>query len=442
MKPKFMLLIITLMVIKGVALSQPTIQWQKSYGGSKGDAANSMTPTNDGGYIVAGASTSLNGEVSGNHGGADYLIIKVNSAGTLEWQKSLGGSLFDEAYSIKQTSDNGYIVAGASRSNDSDVTGHHGVDTSKGDYWIVKLSPTGDIQWQKSLGGTGDDIARTVQQTTDGGYIVAGSSNSTDGDVTGNHGGNDYWVVKLSATGEIQWQKSLGGSGDDNAFDVAQTSDNGYVVAGGASSADGDVTGNHGARDYWIVKLDSNGNIQTQKSYGGSKDDAALSIKVTTDRGYIVGGRSTSADGDVTDNRGLEDYWLLKLDNTGTIMWQKSFGGSSDEEASSVQQTSDGGYIVAGFTASGNFNVNDNHNPSTRDAWLLKFSSTGDLQWKKCFGGNEIDEAKQIYETADKGYVFAGLSNSNDGDVSGNHGNYDAWLVKLNTDVILPLQLI
>jgi len=442
MRQKFTLIIITLMVITGTALSQPTVQWQKSLGGSKGDISNSMALTNDGGYILAGQTASSNGDVTGNHGGADYWIVKVNNTGNIEWQKSLGGIAYEEAYSVKQTSDNGYIIAGGSKSNDGDVTGHHGTDSSKADYWIVKLNSAGVIEWEKSLGGTGNEIAKSVQQTSDGGYIVAGSSNSTDGDVTGNHGGKDYWIVKLSGTGTILWQKSLGGTADDDAFAIEQTPDNGYIVAGGSSSVDGDVTGNHGARDYWIVKLDSNGNIGFQKSYGGSNDEAALSIKVTTDGGYSVAGRSASSDGDVSGNNGQEDYWLLKLNNIGTIKWSKSFGGSDNEEANSIQQTSDGGYIVAGFTASDDFTVDSNHNKLTPDAWLLKLNSAGVIQWRKCYGGTETEDATQVFETADKGYVFAGVSNSNDGDVSGNHGNFDSWLVKLNPDpILLPLQL-
>lgn len=424
-------------------MAQPTVQWQKSYGGTKGDKANAMTPTKDGGFVLAGMSASTDGDITGNHGGADYMIVKVNSTGTLEWQKSLGGTIYDEANAIKQTTDNGYIVVGGAKSNDGDVTGHHGSDTAKADYWVVKLNSAGSIEWQKSLGGTGDDVARSVQQTSDGGYIVAGSAKSTNGDVTGGHGGNDYWIVKLSATGDIQWQKSLGGSGDDIAFAIDQTADNGYVVAGSSSSSDGDVTVNHGARDFWIVKLDNTGNLVTQVSYGGSNDEAALTIKATTDGGYIVSGRTASTDGDVTGNRGQEDFWLLKLDNKGGLRWQKTFGGSDNEEANSIQQTSDGGYIVAGFTTSNDFNIEGgNHNKLTADAWLLKFNDSGVVQWKKCYGGTGSDAAEQVYETADKGYVFAGVSNSNDGDVSGNQGTFDAWLVKLIPDpFLLPLQL-
>ena len=170
---------------------------------------------------------------------------------TIEWQKSLGGTGSDGATTIQQTADGGYIVAGASISTDGDVTGNHGGN----DYWVVKLNSTGTITWQKCLGGTGDDFASSIQQTIDGGYIVAGYSESTNGDVTGNHGGQDYWVIKLDSTGSITWQKSLGGTSQDYAYAIQQTADGGYIVAGYTTSTDGDVTGNHGDYDYWVVKL-------------------------------------------------------------------------------------------------------------------------------------------------------------------------------------------
>ena len=181
---------------------------------------------------------------------------------TIEWQRSLGGSWHDDAYSIQQTADGGYIVAGDSYSNDGDVTGNHGGN----DYWIVKLDASANITWQRALGGSNSDGALSIQQTTDGGYIVAGYSESNDGDVTGNHGGpTDYWVVKLDASGNITWQKSLGGSNNEGAFSIQQTSDGGYIVAGNSGSNDGDITGNHGDRDYWVVKLGPDVGIQETK---------------------------------------------------------------------------------------------------------------------------------------------------------------------------------
>jgi hypothetical protein len=275
----------------------------------------------------------------------------------IDWQKSLGGSATDDATSIQQTTDGGYIVAGFSYSTDGDVTGHHGGS----DYWIVKLDVTANLQWQKSFGGLSEDYPYSIQQTTDGGYIVAGYSSSTDGDVTGNHGGGDCWVVKLDATGNLQWQRLLGGSEYDFANSIQQTTDGGYIVAGGSASADGDVTGNHGGEDYWVVKLDATGNLLWQKSFGGSDDEEAWSIQQTTDGGYIVAGSSYSTDGDVTGNHGGEDYWIVKLYATGNLQWQKSLGGSGDEDAWSIQQTTDDGYIVAGESFSINGDVTGNH---------------------------------------------------------------------------------
>jgi len=348
----------------------PSIEWQKSLGGSEFDAAYSIQQTTDGGYIVAGESYSTNGDVTGNHGDYDYWVVKLSTTGVIEWQKSLGGSGEDRGYSIQQTTDGGYIVAGQSASTNGDVTGNHGGN----DYWVVKLSSTGSIIWQKSLGGTGSDVGRSIQQTTDGGYIVAGTSNSIDGDVTGNHGDFDYWVVKLSSTGAIIWQKTLGGTGSDNAYSIRQTTDGGYVVAGTSNSNDGDVTGNHGDFDYWIVKLSSTGSIIWQKSLGGSGIDWATSSQQTTDGGYIVIGGSNSIDGDITASLGINDYWVVKLSSTGSITWQKSLGGSRNDVGWSIQQRTDGGFIIAGTSDSNDGDVTGNNGNS--DYWVIKLSAS------------------------------------------------------------------
>jgi hypothetical protein len=247
--------------------------------------------------------------VKGNHGKSDAWIVKLDSQGTIQWQRSLGGSNQDAAYSIQITSDGGYIIAGSSYSHDGDVTGNHG----KSDAWIVKLDSQGAIQWQKSLGGGNLDEAISIQITSDGGYIIASSSKSNNGDVTGNHGDDDYWIIKLDSQGTLQWQKSLGGSEWDKAYSIQITSDGGYIIAGFSYSHDGDVKGNHGKYDYWIVKLDSQGTIQWQKSLGGSVEDAARSIQQTSDGGYIIAGISWSNDGDVKGNQGKYDFWIVKL---------------------------------------------------------------------------------------------------------------------------------
>jgi|GEM_PF-365026 len=405
---------------------QPAIEWQKSLGGSGADYAFSIQQTVDGGFIVAGYSISNNGDVTGNQGDNDYWIVKLDNVSNIEWQKSLGGSGDDRANSIQQTVDGGFIVAGSSNSNNGDVTGNQG----NNDYWIVKLDNVGNIEWQKSLGGSSVDQATSIQQTVDGGFIVAGRSNSNNGDVTGNQGGTDYWIVKLDNVGNIEWQKSLGGSGTDYALSIQQTVDGGFIVAGYSISNNGDVTGNQGDNDYWIVKFDNIGNIEWQKSLGGSGDDRAYSILQTEDGGFIVAGYSSSNNGDVTGNKGGWDYWIVKLDNVGNIEWQKSLGGNGSDAANSIQQTVDGGFIVAGYSGSNNGDVTGNK--GGWDYWIVKLDNVGNIEWQKSLGGSGFDQARSIQQTVDGGFIVTGYSSSNNGDVTGNQGSYDYWIVKLN----------
>lgn len=436
MKKIFLFLTIMSSFLMNAQIS-PNIEWQKSFGGSKFDYAKSIQQTTDGGYIVAGYSHSNDGDVTGHHGNEnypDYWIAKLDSNGNIQWQKSFGGTSSDVAQSVQQTKDGGFIVAGSSHSSDEDVNENKG----NTDFWIVKLDGTGNIQWKKSLGGTNNDGAYEVQQTIDNGFIVTGYSTSSDCDVTVNHGEMDhpdYWIVKLDVNGNIQWQKSLGGSNPDYAYSIRQTPDGGYITAGYSTSTNGDVSGNHGSPDFWIVKLNNNGSIQWQKSFGGGYIDATYSIQLTTDDGYIIAGKSNSINGDVTGNHGsptFADYWVVKIDNNGIIQWQKSLGGTVDDIAYSVQQTTDGGYIVAGSSNSNDDDVNENQ--GYLDAWIVKLDSSGNLQWQKSFGGSNVDVAYSIQQTIDGGYIAAGYSASNDGDVTGNHGGYDFWVVKLSPD--------
>ena len=239
----------------------------------------------------------------------DFWILKLSSEGTLEWQKSFGGSLSDGAQSIQRTEDGDYIVACFSDSNDGDVTGNHG----ERDFWIVKLNSAGAMEWQKSLGGSSYDIANSIRQTLDGGYIVGGSSASSDGDVNENKGSFDFWIVKLRCAGNIEWQKSFGGGSRDSVKSIQQTSDGGYIAAGDSSSSDGDVTGHKGYQDIWIVKLDASVNLEWEKTYGVAGSDGANAIQLTTDGSYIVAGYTNLKSGDVTEHFGSYDYWIVKL---------------------------------------------------------------------------------------------------------------------------------
>jgi Secretion system C-terminal sorting domain len=428
MKKYFLILLLAFLSASSFAQA-PAIEWQKSFGGSATDYAKVIRQTFDGGYIVAGLSNSFDGDVTGNHGSYDFWIVKVSASGILQWQKSLGGLNYEVANSIQQTFDSGYIIAGSSNSNDGDVTGNHG----SYDYWVVKLSVTGSIQWQKSFGGTGNDVANSVQQTADSGYIVAGYTNSNDGDVTGYHGNQDCWIVKLSNTGSLQWQRSLGGTSPDAAYSIQQTSDGGFIVAGFSASNDGDVSVNHGNQDFWVVKLSTLGGIQWQKSLGGTGFDVAAFIQQTLEGGYIVAGYSNSNDGDVTGNHGGYDYWVIKLSATGIVQWQKSLGGSGFEEAYTFLQTSDSAYVIAGYSSSSDGDVTLNQGQD--DYWLVKLSPAGNMVWQKSMGGSGTDMAYSIEQATDGSYIISGASYSTDGDCTGNHGGCDYWIVKLKSQV-------
>ncbi|MBS1568592.1 MAG: T9SS type A sorting domain-containing protein [Bacteroidetes bacterium] len=407
------------------ARSQPLIQWQKCLGGTAADNANTVRQTLDGGYIMAGTTNSTNGDVTGNHGGADVWLVKLSSSGTIAWQKAMGGTGDDLGYDVRQTSDGGYIVAGYTGSNNGDVTGYHGLR----DGWVVKLDATGTIQWQKSLGGSSFDELYSVVQTSDGGYAVTGYTGSTNGDVSGNHGTYDGWVVKLDNTGSIQWQKCIGGSVADFGYAIRQTTDGGYIVAANTKSNNGDVSGNHGSDEAWMVKLDNTGTLQWQKCLGGTGSDFAYATEQTTDGGYIMAGQTASNNGDVSGKHGGKDAWVVKLNSSGTPLWQKCLGGSADEAAYSIRPLAAGGYAMAGTTKSNDGDVSGNH--GNDDAWLVNMDGTGNLVWQKCMGGTAAEGSYTVDLTSDGFYAVAGSAASGNGDVSGNHGGGDAWVVKL-----------
>jgi hypothetical protein len=381
----------------------------------------------------------VSGNHGGLNSPNDVWVVKLDGMGVIQWQKCLGGTNVDVSYSIQQSTDGGFILTGYTTSNDGDVNGYHGsAGPPDGDTWVVKLDSVGNLQWQKCLGGIGFEHGASIQQTVDGGYILTGPTYSNDGDVSGNHGGSntsyDAWVVKLDAVGNLQWQKCLGGTNYDATYSLQQTYDRGYIIAGYSNSTDGDVSGNHGFQDYWVVKLDSLGNLQWQKCLGGTSAEGGKFVQQTVDGGYIITGFTYSNDGDVNGNHGIRDIWVVKLDGLGNLQWQKCLGGTNyDYEASSIQQTTDGGYILTGFTVSNDGDVSGNHGGV--DVWVVKLDGVGNIQWQKCLGGTTEDGATSIQQTSDGGYVLTGYTYSNDGDVSGSHGGGDIWVVKLSSTV-------
>jgi len=447
----------------------PVILWQKCLGGTfrdyvAGTNSNSsigtglgyggsyVKQTTDGGYIVGGQAISTDGDVSGNHNNnpiqytnPDYWIVKLTSTGNIQWQKCIGGFYGDCLKTIDQTLDGGYIVAGYTNSNggDGDVVG-----PNRGwyDWWIVKISATGNIQWSKRLGGENDDKVFSIQPTTDGGYISAGyTSWPGGGDVSGFHAPitptsitSDAWIVKLNNSGIVQWQKCLGGTNSESAYSIQQTSDGGYIYVGQTNSNDGDVSGNHGGTDIWIVKTNNSGNIQWQKCIGGTGNEIANVVQQTADNGHIIVGQSNSTDGNASGNHGEYDAWIVKLNSTGTIQWQKMLGGSGYDFAYSIKQIRGNSYIIAGETNSTDGDIIGNH--GGYDAWIVELNSTGSIQWQKCLGGTSTDGASTIQQTLDGNYIVAGTTGSNNGDVSGNHGSYDIWVVKLSPKIATGIE--
>ena len=425
--------------ISAVIGQAPDIQWQKNYGGSGYDYATCIRQTSDGGYITAGYTNSADGDISGGNGVFfnDCWVVKTNAAGNIEWRKNYGGAYDEAVRSIHQTADGNFIMAGETKSTDGDITGSHGLY----EFWVVKLNGTnGAVIWQKTYGGSYDDILWDMQPTSDGGCIAAGQTNSSNGDVVrpgGNRFNTDFWLIKIDAAGVLQWQKVLGGSGDDNAYAVQQTADGGYIVTGESNSSDGDATPGYGGFDYWVVKLDATGVLQWQKSLGGAGAEQANAIIQTNDGGYVVAGATGSNDGLVSGNHGSFDYWIVKLNETGDLQWQKTFGGSQNEFAYDIQQTTEGGYIITGHTTSNDNDVSINHGAS--DFWLVKINASGALQWQKSLGGSAADYSASVRQTSDGGYILAGQTASADGDITVNYGGGDFWIVKSDAGGALPV---
>jgi hypothetical protein len=427
-----------LLTIIGLSLiaQAPAIEWQKSLGGSDLDHAVDVKQTLDGGCILVGATRSEDGDITSNNGNSDVWVVKLNSLGEILWQKTYGGSQSEEAFSIILTNDGGYAFAGYARSNDGDVT----LNKGQRDFWIVKLNDTGDIIWQKTYGGTASDLAYSIKQTSDQGFVVVGQTTSNNGDVTNNNGWDDIWVIKLNEFGGLEWQKSYGGNGFDMAYSVQQTFEGGYIVAGETDSNDTFNNNIYGHNDFWILKLNTLGELEWQKNLGGSGHDSSKGIIQTTDGGYVIVGYSRSNDFDVTNNNGNYDFWVVKINEIGNIIWQKSYGGSSQDRANSIFQANDGGFVIAGESESNNGYLNQNF--GQKDVWVIKLNGNGDLVWQKSFGGSNEDYAIRIIQTNDNGYTFVGGTFSNDINVSNNNGQLDVWIVKLFPDNLSNIEFL
>ena len=419
----------------------PVIQWQKTYGGSLNDQGISIYNTSDGGFIVAATSESFDGDISNHHSPpgtfhtADIWVIKIDSSGILEWEKSLGGTSSEEVKTIIQTDDNGFIVFGYTNSTDGDVIGLHNdsiFPTDRHDAWLVRIDSIGQILWQHCIGGTEDDIGMDMVMNIDGTIVLAVDAYSTNGDVTGAHGfwQDDYWLVKVNNNGNIVWNKTYGSNDFDLPECCTKLTDGGYIIAGASGT---DFGGYHGIPgmigNTGIVKVDSLGITEWSKCYGGTNGATPYSIIPSNNSGFFVVTENSANDGDVSNYYGGTDIWIFKADSIGTILWEKSFGGSSYDYPNKIIKSSDGGVIIAGTTASNDIWISNNHGLS--DCWVVKVDSMGNFEWGKLLGGTNEEEAFSVLELPNTEILVCGYTTSNDGDVTINQGGKDVWIVKL-----------
>jgi len=363
------------------------LAWSKTYGGTFGDGAYSVVQTCDGGYALAGATYSFGD-------GSDFWLVKTDAIGNQLWNQTYGGTGDEEAFSLIETVDGGYSLAGY----------------SGGDFWLVKTDSAGRHQWNRTYGGTGIDVACSVVETSDEGYALAGYTDSFGA------GGYDVWLVKTNSTGHMQWSRTYGGTNNDGKFlgdlpyvEVVQTDDGGYAFA--------TLTYSFGVPprlgDFWLVKTNRTGNLEWNCTYGGTAQDWAVSLVQTVDGGYAIAGTNG-------------DFLLVKTDSAGKMQWNKTYGGTGVDWAWSVVQTCDGGYALAGET--GSFGAGSD------DFWLVKTDSAGNALWNKTYGGIGRDRAYSLVQTSDGGYALAGYTYSYDA------GANNFWLVKVNPEMNLEHQ--
>ncbi len=368
------------------ALYEPPAYWAKTYGGEESDEPSSVLQTADGGFVLGGWTWSF------GVGRSDAWIVKLNSKGGIQWEKAFGGDFEDDLTSLQQTTDGGYIVSG--------YTGLYSPDTNA-DFWVLKLDSAGNIEWEYAYGGDSVDLAFDVQQTLDGGYITGGVARSF-GDPVGN-----LLVIKLHSDGSIEWQKEYGleGNTERRVESIHQLEEGGYILT---STISGELFP-QGA--IWILRLDESGSIEWQKVY--ADESATLDtegIEPTNDGGYVVLGEYGANN----------DFLVLKLNETGDISWQYTYGGEGDTDPESIQQTRDGGYVLGGSTSS--FGVGD------QDGWVIKLDGDGTIEWEKIYGGSGEDRINDVKQVSDGGYVTVGKT------FSFGAGNKDFWVLKLNEE--------
>ena len=343
--------------------AQDQLQWQKTYGGSADDKGYDIIQTQDGGYAILGYSFSNDQDVSDNAGLQDFWLAKLDANGNIGWQKSFGYQGADSGISVIETNDQGFLVSGVLDVTASGGQGNTSRNSNRhagGDYWALKLNGSGNIEWSRYFGGNFTDTPEGVIQTNDNGFIIVGSSDSDDTDISNHIGSYDFWVVRISASGDLIWEKSFGGSQIDEARAIKKSNDGNFIIAGDTRSNDNDVSVNKGAADLWLIKISPNGDLIWEKTIGGSSFDVARAMVKSQQNGFILSGSSRSNDIDVAENKGQNDAWVLKVDDNGNVAWETTVGGSNIDFAYSVAELSDGSIIAVGDTSSNDEDIIEN----------------------------------------------------------------------------------
>jgi hypothetical protein len=404
----------------------------KTFGGTNNEGANSVINTTEGGFAVLGYAQSTDGDVSGKTNASyDYWVLKFDANANLQWNKTFGGNDNDRGKDLVQTSDGGYAVLGFSTSSDLDVSENAGAQ----DYWMVKLDASGNILWEKSLGFAGNDTGISLLHTNDSGFLLAGILDVTASGGEGNynrsgrHAGGDYWIIKLDSNGDLIWSRYYGGTNTDTPYDVIETQDNGFLIVGSSDSNDVDISASKGSYDFWVIKISNSGDLLWEKSYGGSEIDEARAIVETEDGNYLVVGDTRSSDLDVSLNKGAADLWLIKITPSGVLLWDKTFGGSSFDVARSIVSTQNNTFYLAGSSRSIDGDLKENKGQN--DAWILKINANAELDWQQTIGGSEVDFAYSITQLNDGTVIAVGDSSSSDGDISENNGFTDVLILHI-----------
>ena len=428
-------------------LSAQTILWDKSYGGPNIDDASSIVATPDGGYLIGGQSYSdISFEKSQNNkGGNDYWLIKIDTQGNKQWDKSFSGigPWGDDLRVILPLSDGGYLLAGSSEGK----IGYEKSEDSRGnwiDYWIIKLDASGNQLWDKTIGGPAVDGLGDVVETDDGGFLLGGHSfgqdlgNGYEKTAVPHNYSEDYWIVKIDANGDKIWDKIYGGEKYESCTKIIKTHDGNYLLAGSSNSAASyekseESRGNY---DFWLVKIDPDGNQIWDKTIGGNDGDYLRKAILTPDGGFLLGGGSSSDTGfeKSQNNKGGNDYWVVKTDLHGNVEWDRTYGGSGYESLGDLLMTSDQHLVLIGTSSSPVSFQKSEESRGEGDFWILKTDLQGNIIWDKTIGGSKWDVAKDAQLSPQNELLILGNSKSPIGfDKTGfNRGTADFWLVKLD----------